>query len=112
MLTRVTHSATIARERAITSKIIPRLQTQAAMLTRIWRALVQNLARIYQHIHRRHIVIGVCLRTVIRRAHILGHHLATVVQSQAAKTAHKTGYRVIIGIPAANIEHLACLNLK
>ena len=112
MLARVAHGAAVAGERAVAAEVVPRLQADAAVLARIGRALVEYLARVDEHIDTGHIVVEVGLLTVLLVAYIVGHDLAAVVEREAAEAADKAGHGQVVRHAAANVEHLARLDLE
>ena len=79
MLARVTHRAAVAGSRAITSKVVPRLQAHAAVLTRIRRAFVYYFTRVHQHVHAGHPVVGVGDGTIVLGPDVLRSDLTTCI---------------------------------
>jgi len=89
MFTRMTNCATIARVRAVTSKVIPRLQADTTVLARVWRTLVQHLTRINQDIHTRDQIQDVRLGTVVLGANVLWQNLPTIIELQASEATNE-----------------------
>ncbi|RNA34425.1 hypothetical protein BpHYR1_000893 [Brachionus plicatilis] len=79
MLAGVAHGTAVAGPRTIAPKVVPRLKTGGAVLTRIGRAFVQYFARVDKNAYADHVVVSAGQGTVFERADVLRRYLSTVV---------------------------------